>query len=83
MSLRVMAMSAPYTMPRTPSATMSGGDAVRLGREDGEGEPQNAVEAGLAGEDHDGGGGGFHDGILQPAVQREHRNLDGECNHER
>ena len=53
-------------------------DAVRLGGEDGEGEAQDGVEAGFAGEDHDGSGGGFDDGVDQPAVQGEDGDLDRE-----
>ena len=49
-----------------------------LVREDAEAEAQDGVEAELAGEHHDGGGGGFGDCVLQPAVQGEDGDLDGE-----
>ena len=51
------------------------GDMDALGGEDAEGEAQDGVEAQLADEDHDGGSGGFGDGICQPAVEREDGDL--------
>ena len=55
-----------------------GGDAVGLLGEDAEGEAEDGVEAELADEDHDGGGGGLDDGVGHPAVEREDGDLDGE-----
>ena len=59
-----------------------GSDAVGLVGEDAEGEAQDGVEAELAGEHHDGGGGGFADGVGEPAVQREDGDLDREGDEE-
>ncbi len=53
-------------------------DAVRLCGEKAEGEAQDGVEPELASDDHDGGGGGFRDGVREPPVQRE----DGDLNRE-
>ena len=58
------------------------GDAVGLIGEDAEGEAEDGVEAELADEDHDGGGGGFRDGVGHPAVEREDGDLDGERDEE-
>ena len=58
------------------------GDVAGLLGEDAEGEAQDGVEAEFAGEDHDGGGGGFGDGVGEPAVQREDGDLDGEGHEE-
>ena len=58
------------------------GDAVRLVGEDAEGEAQDGVEAEFSGEDHDCGGRGFGDGVGEPAVKREDRDLDGEGDEE-
>ena len=65
-------------MPMAPSAMSRGatwrdcsGKMPKLKR-------RMRVKAKLAGEHHDGRGGGFGDGVLQPAVQREDRHLDRE-----
>ena len=60
-----------------------GSDVVRLLREDDEAEAQDGVEAELAGEHHDGSGGGLLHGLGEPAVQREDRDLDAEGEEER
>ena len=59
-----------------------GSDVAGLLRKDAEGETKDGVEAELAGEHHDGGGGGLGDGVDQPAVEREDRNLDGKGDQE-
>ena len=56
--------------------------ARRLG-EDAEGEAQDRIEAELSGEHEEGGGGSLGDGIDQPAMQREDRDLDREGDEER
>ena len=69
-------------MPMAPSAMSQGSDVAGLLGEDAEAEAQDAVEAELAGEHHDGGGGGFLHGVREPAVQREDGDLDREGDEE-
>ena len=55
----------------------------RLHREEADVEAQHGVEAELAGHDHGQGDGRFAEGVGQPAMQREDRNLDGKGEEER
>ena len=58
------------------------GDATRLVRENAEAEAEDGVQAELAGEDHDGSGGGLFHGVGEPAVEGEDRRFDGEGDEE-
>ena len=58
-------------------------DGARLRGEEADVEAEHGVEAELAGDDHGERDGRFAEGVGEPAVQREDRNLDGEGEEER